>query len=160
MNLANILPELKLKLIDLIDDKSLFILTKVCKELREFVFDNEELELRYAEFNKLYLSVAKIIHHRFLYFRRINVRIYVNEFPVILGTLEGCRYLADFDKKYICYNIDCKKALNSIESIVLLCNYEFSLKNIDIDGEPLELDYYTDLSNKPKWFSAYLLDNV
>lgn len=156
MNLANILPELKLKLLDLFDDKSLFLLTKVCKELRKFVFANKELKLRYVEFNKLYLSAVRFIKINCTVNApyRINIRIYIDNFiPIdqILSVSPDCKSIGYMvDKKYILYSIDYKKALNSIESIVKLRNYEFDLKNIDIDAGPYDLCYYTNIHGKPK----------
>lgn len=157
MNIIDILPEIRSKIFELFDDLSFVRIMKVCKNARKIVNTISSLEFRYKELVESYKTIMKIVM-KSSYDIYIPVRI-CSRFKLsrsqILEILHDDYidiYLTENTKVctyHFCYYSKYNKAIVSINSILMLINRDFSMKNVFADDYTHTLKYYTEYLDKP-----------
>jgi hypothetical protein len=113
------------------DEKSLFIMTQVNKNIKKFILNDNLLKSKFINYKIAYLKVVKMVKSE--YDKNIHVRINVPDHNLTIHQIKHMVPLAKniklSDNTSIIYKIHANEVLNSIEVILNFLDY-FDLRKI------------------------------
>lgn len=125
------IPDVDRLLLLTLDEKSLFIMTQVNKNVIKFILDDRILKHKFIYYKIVFMKVVKMVKSTYDY-RNILVRIYVQNNL----TIHQIKHIVPLSKNInlindtcIIYKIHANEVLNSIEIILTFLDY-FDIRKI------------------------------